>query len=491
MPNSHLTLQRGQRRTFALDSIPILSFDHFQAFLKTGLAGENFPLAYFAHPRGSKLQYIMVIASGETLFLSSFMADKGEPQSSLSATYASLQFFEREITHSHSVTFIGHPWPKPVRGQTDSYPFERVTNPAYHLVNVGPVHAGVIEPGVFRFICHGEKVINLECALGYQHRGVEPLIVSSKNNLRRLCLAEQVAAGSTIGHSLAMALLLEQGAAVQDELTLERMVALEMERMAGHLGCVAALSGDVAYQLGLVACQALRTVVINTMQLWCGNRFGRTLIRPFGSFYPLGQELMERVQENLGDVNSRMLSVSHNLLNMPTLLSRLEEVCTISPREVLLLGGVGVVARSTAIGRDSRQGLSNLSIKDFTPVVFEQGDMVSRLKVRLMEIRQSYKFIQGALQELRAKGGSRPRSAMDYGRALEPDSMTFSLVEGVVGPICHLALTDGHGELEQYKVYDPSLHNWPLLALSMRGGQISDFPLSNKSFELSYSGTDL
>jgi Ni,Fe-hydrogenase III large subunit len=171
----------------------------------------------------------------------------------------------------------------------DNYPFYRIESEELHEVGVGPIHAGVIEPGHFRFICNGEKVLHLEIHLGYQHRGIERLFVEKKTALQRCILAESIAGDTAVGHALAHVQLIESlaGVEVPEALQIERCIALELERIAVHIGDTAALCADVAYQIGQVVCEALRTTIINTTQLWCGNRFGKGLIRPGGTHYRL------------------------------------------------------------------------------------------------------------------------------------------------------------------------------------------------------------
>ena len=175
----------------------------------------------------------------------------------------------------------------------DNYPFYNIDSEELHEVGVGPVHAGVIEPGHFRFICNGEKVLHLEIQLGYQHRGIEKLFIEKNNALQRCILSESIAGDTSVGHALAHSQLIESlaGIEVSETLQIERCIALEMERLAVHIGDTAALCGDVAYQLGQVVCEALRTTIINTTQLWCGNRFGKGLVRPGGSNYPLSNDV--------------------------------------------------------------------------------------------------------------------------------------------------------------------------------------------------------
>ena len=179
----------------------------------------------------------------------------------------------------------------------DNYPFYEIDSEELHEVGVGPIHAGVIEPGHFRFICNGEKVLHLEIQLGYQHRGIEKLFIEKNESLQRCILSESIAGDTSIGHALAHSQLIESlaGIEVSETLQIERCIALEMERLAVHIGDTAALCGDVAYQLGQVVCEALRTTIINTTQLWCGNRFGKGLVRPGGSNYPLSNNVADEI----------------------------------------------------------------------------------------------------------------------------------------------------------------------------------------------------
>ena len=194
----------------------------------------------------------------------------------------------------------------------DNYPFYAIESEELHEVGVGPIHAGVIEPGHFRFICNGEKVLHLEIQLGYQHRGIEKLLIEKKDSLQRCILSESIAGDTSVGHALAHSQLIESlaGIEVSETLQIERCIALEMERLAVHIGDTAALCGDVAYQLGQVVCEALRTLIINTTQLWCGNRFGKGLVRPGGSNYPLSDDVADEILRVLADTGRRFCEVA-------------------------------------------------------------------------------------------------------------------------------------------------------------------------------------
>lgn len=502
-----LTINNSERRV-RLSDIPQLSYGEFYCGLCSLLAMENYHIGhYFGVPTPLGLQLYCLVLRDDTheVLLSSYLYDYYCEQEleSVSAVREAVHPFEREITELYGVKFRNSKWDKPLRYTHDrvdkeasiaDYPFYHMDGDSLHEVNVGPIHAGIIEPGAFRFICNGERVLHLEIALGYQHRGVEALISGANNLLRGVSLAESVAGDSAVAHSTAYAMAIEhlatQQPAVSAELERERAVALELERIAMHIADTGALCMDIGYQLGQVACEALRTTVINTTQLWCGNRFGKGLIRPLGSYYPITGELTKIITENLTDVKRRYAEVRDNIKVTPSVLARFEECGEVTLEQMLRIGGVGVGARASGLGRDIRQSHSwgaYAQGESFVAIVREQGDVMARLMQRSREVDQSIDYIISLLGHIGASGLAMPK----YDLALEPDSLSFSFVEGWRGEICHVAMTDSGGRLEHYKIKDPSLHNWLALALAVRGEGISDFPICNKSFNLSYCGHDL
>ncbi len=477
-----------------LADIPVADYGDFRAGVCELLARRECHVAeYFAVPSEGGLRFFILLAddaSGEVL-ISSHAGDG--PLESLTAAYPAMHPFEREIAERHHVVFIGNPWEKPLRGNPDEYPFYRMEGDSLHEVNVGPIHAGVIEPGAFRFICNGERVLNLEIALGYQHRGIEELIRSAGSGLKRTLLAESIAGDTVVGHTTAHAMVAERllGRIPGRNEEIQRAVALELERIAIHLGDISALCGDVAYQLGQVACEALRTIAINTTQRICGNRFGKGLVRPCGSDIEISADLAAEIIKNVTDISHRTGEVLADLKNSPSLLSRFEECGTVTLAQAARIGAVGVAARASGLLRDLRathpwgpwgEGIEH------TPITHEYGDVMSRLTQRAHEIQQSAHYVQQLLAlEVPEEGRHLPMYEVTYA----PATLAFALVEGWRGEICHAAVTDTTGTLAAYKIKDPSMHNWLALSLAVRGGSISDFPVCNKSFNLSYCGHDL
>ena len=490
-----------------LSEIPEVAYAEFHDELAARLARPQYHVAhYFALPAGDRMRFFCLLlddARSRVLIAShatEYYDDGALP--SLTALHPQMHPFERDIAERYGIRFDAMPWPKPLRfpadgydrrSSIDNYPFYTMEGRSLHEVNVGPIHAGIIEPGAFRFICNGEQILHLEIALGYQHRGAEAEFAATENRLRQACLAETVAGDSAVAHASAFAAAVERlaGFRAPERLETERGIALELERMAMQIADTGALSMDVGYQLGQVACEALRTMTINTTQAWCGNRFGKGLIRPFGTNHPLTDTTIDLVRRNIADVRRRYDEVRHDIKSSPSLLSRFEQ-CGIVPRsEMTRIGGVGPAARASGVGRDLRTshpwGVYGIEIAH-EPFVKQQGDVMARLMMRCRETLQSADYV---LRLLDACDPAAPLPSPDYAPAARPDALAFGLVEGWRGEICHVTLTDAQGALRGYKIKDPSLHNWLALALAVRGEGISDFPICNKSFNLSYCGHDL
>lgn len=492
--------------TIRLESIPVLKYDRF-CEQTSGMMKEESEhcAACYAVELNGVLRLICCIAYDNEHCFRVFSTELPAGKStvpSLSKTIPQLHVYEREIHENYGVVFEGHPWLKPVRyphnradmiSVMDNYPFYKIEGEELHEVGVGPVHAGVIEPGHFRFICNGEKVLHLEIQLGYQHRGVERLLAGDLNGIRRCVLCDNIVGDTAAGYALAHAQLIESLAGIKPlrSVQIERCIGLELERIAVHIGDTAALCGDVAYQLGQVVCEALRTEIINTTQFWCGNRFGKGLIRPGGTNYKMNRKVAEKILLVLEDVGERFATVSDRIYSLPSVVTRLEDIGRVTRGQALAVGAVGMAARTCGIRRDLRWShpFQYYGESSFEPVLLETGDVLARGQLRAREVSESISLITNLI----AAWSSMPaeHSEPDYNLRLSPGSFSLSLVEGWRGEICHSAITDSTGNIIHYKIKDPSFHNWMALALAVREQEISDFPVCNKSFNLSYCGNDL
>jgi Ni,Fe-hydrogenase III large subunit len=306
---------------------------------------------------------------------------------------------------------------------------------------------------------------------------------------RSVHYVETLAGDTTIGHATAYAGAVEalSECRVPPRAQALRAIALELERLANHAGDLGALANDVGYLPTASFCGRIRGDFLNLSAHLCGSRFGRGLVRPGGTGFdadgPRLVQARERLEKGLKDV-----TVAANLLwDTPSVMARFEDTGMVSLETALDLGLVGVAARACGIERDARLefpwGLYRFAQIPLSTMT--SGDVFARAYVRWLEIQRSTLFIREQLKALpagpvRAKPGP-----------LAPGRMAVSLVEGWRGEIVHVAVTDERGRFAAYKIVDPSFHNWTGLAMALRGQQISDFPLCNKSFNLSYCGHDL
>ena len=449
--------------------------------------------AWFGVPENSATRLVAVIAfDSENTLAVGRSAPTTKSYPSLTLRHPQAHMFEREVWEQHGLVPEGHPWLKPVRRQDGGHPavgqFFRVDGGEIHEVSVGPVHAGIIEPGHFRFQCNGEEVLYLEIALGYQHRGVEEAVAGGPHRAT-MSQMETAAGDTTIGHATAYATNLESLAGTEAPLRAQwlRSIALELERLANHTGDLGALANDVAFLPTASACGKIRGDFLNLTAMICGNRFGRGIVRPGGCKRDLEPEraaqLLAKLRVALAEVNQ----AAEWLWDSNSARARFEFTGTVSSRQAAEIGLVGVAARASGLVRDVRFD-HPAGWHRFAPVpvaVWPGGDVFARARVRWLEIQRSGKFLEEQLVA--------PPDGENFNSPGSPaaDAFSVALVEGWRGEVCHAALTDAAGAFRRYKIVDASFHNWLGLEMAMRGQAISDFPICNKSFNLSYCGVDL
>ncbi len=483
----------AQGTSVVLDDISMLPFEHFAEQARSAIEHGASLLSFFAFQNGGSTQLCMFLGFPECGMIGGLRVEVDRSYPSLTPTLPQVHLFEREIFENTGIIPEGHPWLKPVRSIAD-YNFYALEGGQTHEVAVGPVHAGVIEPGHFRFQCYGEQVEHLEIALGYQHRGIEHAILKWPEK-KRIHLMETTAGDTTVGHALAYSVALEalSGKALDVRTEIIRGIALELERIANHIGDLGALAGDVGYLPTKSFCGRLRGDVLNLSAELCGNRFGRGIVRVGGVGIDLDAELAAMLAERLTRVLRDTDEAVDLLWDSPSVLARFERTGVLTRETALALGLVGPSARACGIERDVRVDYPTGAYRFSTiPVsVSGEGDVYARALVRMLEYRRSGEAVLEWLKNIPPAGTDRSAVHKIQTPTLAPNSVAVSLIEGWRGQICHCAMTDGRGELCYYKIVDPSFHNWPGLAYALRGQQISDFPLCNKSFNLSYCGFDL
>jgi Ni,Fe-hydrogenase III large subunit len=500
---NHIILKNGQ--TTALRNILELEYLLFREHNLSLLADPACHcMNYYGYRENEKqLRLLCCIGNDATseIYVSSFLYDLHEKRSldSISQAYPGMHIFEREIRENFGIEFIGNPWNKPVRyafdrfdktKTLDNYPFYHIGSHELHEVGVGPIHAGIIEPGHFRFICNGEKVLHLEIHLGFQHRGVEQLFLKNKNLSQLHILAESITGDSVAANTSAFAMLMESlGKIDVPESTSDaRTIAIELERAAIHTGDLSGLCTDVAYQLGASVFQGLRTTLINTFLAWCGNRYARRLVRAGANPFPITADVKKIILNNLEKFESRFDEMADYMFNNPGVLARFEGTGIVTNEQVKLIQAVGMSARTCGMPRDIRSSHPYLSFNKLShiPECLDSGDVQARAMIRRLEVTQSLKTIRTLLEKSDETPATRKTEI-----SLGENTFGIALTEGWRGEHCHCAVTDAKGNLKHYKIKDPSMHNWMALALAVRNNDISDFPVCNKSFDLSYSGYDL
>jgi Ni,Fe-hydrogenase III large subunit len=428
----------------------------------------------------------------------------GAAYPSLTPRHPAAQMFERELWEQLGLTPTGHPWLKPVRYEgrrqqrMGDHPFFKVRGQEVHEVGVGPIHASVIEPGHFRFMCHGEQVHHLEIQLGYQHRDVESLLLQ-RPAAALSTLVESIAGDTSIAYAWGYCAAVEalSGTQIDEAAELQRGVALELERVAMHLVALTGLATDIAFLQGGASYGRLRTAIINATMRVCGSRFGRGWLRPGGVRHAMTEALRQDLLATLAAFAKDMTEVNDLMLGARSVQSRFQGVGVVSRQAARDIGMTGLAARASGVAVDTRTSLPGHLYTTHPVAVLteDSGDCWARMRLRMREIDESLRWLRAVLEGPLAEPAGCDARATHRAPSplgpLRPDTLCVSVREGFRGPVMQALETGPDGRLLHYKVQDPSLLNWFGLALALRDNEISDFPICNKSFDLSYCGNDL
>jgi len=354
-------------------------------------------------------------------------------------------------------------------------------------IPVGPVHAGVIEPGHFRFSVAGEPIINLQARLYYTHKGIEKRAEGLPLE-RVLFFAESVSGDAAFAHATAFCHAVERlcGCQPPARAVALRTLLLEMERVYNHIADIGALANDVAFAVGYARAMVIRERMLQLQERWTGNRLLRGVAALGGVRVDLDDMLIKDIEQTISKVKREFDALWRYLLDAASVMDRFENTGYLSPESAKDLGILGLAGRASGIRRDSRKDHPHAAYASmpFELPFYETGDVLARACVRVEEIAQSIAIIQKILATL-------PSGPIRTSLPVLP-ACAFALgyTETWRGEAYHWVKTDAQGRIERYKITDPSTHNWPAMLFAIQDNVVADFPVINKSFNLSYSGND-
>jgi Ni,Fe-hydrogenase III large subunit/Ni,Fe-hydrogenase III component G len=429
---------------------------------------------------------------------------------SLAAEIPAVNWQEREIQDWFGLTAAGHPnprrvalhdnWPDvhPLRKdfpidtrlpafEGDKHVYRPTLGEGVFQIPVGPVHAGIIEPGHFNFAVAGEPILYLQLRMFYVHKGIEKRFEHLPAG-RAVFLAESISGDSSFSHGFAFCQALETAAGVTPSIRAQRMrtLLLELERIYNHVADVGAIATDVGFVVANAHASRLRELIFALNEDLTGSRLLRGMICPGGVRRDWQPEQLENLKQTLQTFKREFEELIGIIESSDSTRDRLERTGVLPPDKARDLGIVGVAGRASGIDRDVRRdhpygAYRELALK--IPV-YHEGDVLHRVLVRIDEIRESLRLIRGLQFDL---GEGECRIALP---PLPADCCALSAVEGWRGEILHWIRTGSQGRIERCKIKDPSLNNWPGVVEAVQGNIVPDFPVINKSFNLSYSGTD-
>ncbi|MBK5293447.1 MAG: NADH-quinone oxidoreductase subunit C [Acidobacteriia bacterium] len=429
---------------------------------------------------------------------------------SLSADLPAANWQEREIQDWFGLTAIGHPnprrvalhdnWPD-VHPLRKDFPIDTVLPPfegerhtyrpalgeGVFQIPVGPVHAGIIEPGHFSFAVAGEPILYLQLRMFYTHKGTEKLFEELPVH-KGVFLAESISGDSSFSHGTAFCQAIEAAAAIEVPLRalIMRTILLELERIYNHVADIGAMAADVGFVVANAHASRLRELLVTLNEQLTGNRLLRGMVCAGGVRRGWDAAQLDTLAGTIDAFAKEFKDLIRLVHSSESTRDRLEHTGVLLPAKAKDLGIVGVAGRASGIDLDVRRDHPYAAYRRFSfrVPVYQAGDVWHRMLVRVEEVSESIGIIRSAIdhdlhEEFRVPVPPIP-----------PDRCALSAVEGWRGEIIHWIRTGPGNRLERCKIKDPSLNNWPALVEAVQGNIIADFPVINKSFNLSYSGTD-
>jgi Ni,Fe-hydrogenase III large subunit len=486
--------------------------------------GQWTAMAKLAREAGLRLVAVWVVQGGNTFTVHAAFAHKDHGYALAQTTLAAASAFpsitpyyiaaarmERVIHDLFGLVPDGHPdtrswikhehWPEsafPLRKDFAAatemprvegrYPFIEAEGDAVYEIPVGPVHAGIIEPGHFRFLAVGEQILNLEERLGYVHKGIEKAM-EGRDVLAGARLAGRVSGDATVAHSWAYCRAAEQatGLEIPPRAVALRAVLCERERLANHIGDIGAICNDAAWSFMHMQCQRLREEVARLHQRLFGHRLLMDCIKPGGVDGDVDDDGIHQLLTQTRAVAAEMDELYDTYENHTPIRERVIDSGNVSAADAADIGLLGYAGRSAEQDNDARRDAAYAPYDRHPPrvAVCRGGDVAARLWVRFAEIQDSARLIETVLRDL-------PDGAVHtVWRTPRDAGCGFAVVESWRGEIATWVRLAAHGAIERCYIRDPSMINWLGLELAAREVPVPDFPLNNKSFNCSYSGHDL
>lgn len=461
--------------------------------------------------------YYVFGAPKENIFLVPVLSLGGSEEfPSLTPLDQEFSVYEQEIKTFFGLSPIGHPAPQRIMLHEEQYPsdvyplrkdfvwntrvvipehpaavnFQTYAGDGVYEIPVGPVHAGIIEPGHFRFSVLGEEILRLEPRLGYVHKGTEKLFESLSLE-KSVTLAERISGDSSFHHALAFAMAAEKitGTIVPTRGRLLRTLYGELERLANHFNDLAFIMLDTGFSFGGSHGSRLRESILRWQERLTGSRFLRGVITPGGVTCDIDETTIEQLHDDLELVEKDFMEIMAVAKESDSMLNRLKGTGTLDAAVARDLGAVGIAARACGHSIDARTDFpyAAYDMMQFGVITELSGDVYARFRVRAREVTQSFRLLNQTLALLLHETGAIVAPL----NRLVPDQHAVSVVEGWRGDIVYFVMTGSDGTIARVKVRDPSFLNWQLIPHAVGTDMMPDFPLINKSFNLSYSGNDL
>jgi len=462
-----------------------------------------------AHDDGDQLRVVYLFTGGPPDRRVELHVRTGTRRPSV-PSLASLSFpgsrFEREMHDLFGIEPVGHPfrrrlvrhrgWPEgwhPMRAgagappavvtQAAPFPFAQIRGAGVYEIPVGPVHAGLIEPGHFRFWVVGETILKMKARLWFLHKGMERLF-QGRTPMEGIELAERISGDTAVGHGIAYCLALESaiGTVVPDRAQELRAILLEMERLYNHVADIGALCNDAGFGLAQARALILRERLLRLNDAITGHRLlrgGTVLGGAQVRRLPTGPELTE-----IGERAAALVDLARS---HPVVMDRFSGTAVLTAPQARDIGVLGVVARACGLELDARVAHPFVAGgPTIRPACRTTGDVLARFDVRAEEVAASLTLLRCLVD-----GGGPLASTAPGAASGPPTGHGTGIVEGWRGSIVHRVELNRHGRLSRVKVVDPSFLNWPALSVALADTIVPDFPLANKSFSLSYAGNDL